>query len=189
MKKFRRSVFGAAWLGALAFTFGGADTASARWFSHGSSGGSSGSYGSGGGSGGSWGSYGSGGGSGGSWGSYGSGGGSGGYHVVSNVGVAGVAAERRVGYMNVNVPADAKVYLQDQRMTLAGARRRFVTPEITDGKELVYNLKVEIERDGRTVSKTTQAVVKAGQEVEVTVSFDEPAAGARVASVTLNRGR
>ena len=171
MKKFRRSVFGAAWLGALAFTFGGADTASAHWFSrgshgssggsggsHGSSGGSGGShgssggswgsygsgggsggswgsYGSGGGSGGSWGSYGSGGGSGGSWGSYGSGGGSGGYHVVSNVGVAGVAAERRVAYMNVNVPADAKVYLQDQRMTLTGARRRFVTPEIEDGKE------------------------------------------------------
>ena len=231
MKKFRRSVFGAAWLGALAFTFGGADTASAHWFSrgshgssggswgshgssggsggswgsHGSSGGSGGSwgsygssggsggswgsYGSSGGSGGSWGSYGSGGGSGGSWGSYGSGGGSGGYHVVSNVGVAGVAAERRVAYMNVNVPADAKVYLQDQRMTLTGARRRFVTPEIKDGKELVYNLKVEIERDGRTVSKTTQAAVKAGQEVEVTVSFDEPEAGARVASVTLNRGR
>ena len=209
MKKFRRSVFGAAWLGALALTFGGADTASARWFSrgsHGSSGGSGGgssggsgggsygsygsgggsygSYGSGGGSsGGSYGSYGSGGGSygsygsgGGSYGSYGSGGGSGGYQVVSNVGVAGVAAERRVAYMNVNVPADAKVYLQDQRMTLTGARRRFVTPEIKDGKELVYNLKVEIERDGRTVSKTTQAAVKAGQEVEVTVSFDEPEA-------------
>ena len=175
MKKFRRSVFGAAWLGALAFTFGGADTASARWFSHGSSGGSSGS----------WGSY----GSSGSWGSYGSGGGSGGYHVVWNVGVAGVAAERRVAYMNVNVPADATVYLQDQRMTLTGARRRFVTPEIKDGKELVYNLKVEIERDGRTVSKTTQAAVKAGQEVEVTVSFDGPEAGARVASVTRNRGR
>ncbi|HMB05391.1 MAG TPA: TIGR03000 domain-containing protein [Isosphaeraceae bacterium] len=175
MKKFRRSVFGAAWLGALAFTFGGADTASARWFSHGSSGGSSGS----------WGSY----GSSGSWGSYGSGGGSGGYQVVLNVGVAGVAAERRVAYMNVNVPADATVYLQDQRMTLTGARRRFVTPEIKDGKELVYNLKVEIERDGRTVSKTTRAAVKAGQEVEVTVSFDEPEAGARVASVTPNHGR
>ncbi|MBV8233714.1 MAG: hypothetical protein JO329_27365, partial [Planctomycetaceae bacterium] len=67
MKKFRRSVFGAAWLGALAVTVGGADTASARWFSHGS-GGSWGSYGSSGGSGGSWGSYGSSGGSGGSWG-------------------------------------------------------------------------------------------------------------------------
>ena len=216
--------------GALALTFGGADTASAHWFSrgshgssggssggswgsHGSGGGSYGSYGSGGGSygsygsgggsygsygsgGGSYGSYGSGGGSygsygsgGGSYGSYGSGGGSGGYPVVSNVGVAGVAAERRVAYMNVNVPADAQVYLQDQRMTLTGARRRFVTPEIKDGKGLVYDLKVEIERDGRTVSKTTQAAVKAGQEVEVTVSFDEPEAGARVASVTPDRGR
>ena len=153
MKKFRRSVFGAAWLGALAVTVGGADTASARWFSHGS------------------------------------GGGSGGYYVASNVGVAGVAAERRVAYMNVNVPADATVYLQDQRMTLTGARRRFVTPEIKDGKGLVYDLKVEVERDGRTVSKTTRAAVKAGQEVEVTVSFDGPEAGARVASVAPDRGR
>ncbi|MBV8315308.1 MAG: hypothetical protein JOZ53_10255, partial [Planctomycetaceae bacterium] len=68
MKKLRRSVFGAAWLGALAFTLGGADTASA-WFGRGSHGSSGGSWGSHGSSGGSWGSYGS---SGGSWGSYGS---------------------------------------------------------------------------------------------------------------------
>ncbi|MBV8383324.1 MAG: hypothetical protein JOZ63_12000, partial [Planctomycetaceae bacterium] len=78
MKKFRRSVFGAAWLGALAVTVGGADTASARWFSHGS---------------------------GGSWGSYGSSGGSSGYFVGSNIGVAGVAPGERVAYLILNVPA------------------------------------------------------------------------------------
>ena len=35
-----------------------------------------------------------------------------------------------VAYLNVNVPADAKVYLQDQLMTIGGTDRRFVTPQM-----------------------------------------------------------
>lgn len=209
MRKFRRSILNAVVAGAVAFAFGGAQTASARgWGSHGSSGGSWGSHGSSGGSwgshgssgsygssGGSYGSYGSGGGSYGSYGSYGSGGGSwgsyggsygsygsaGGYYVTAS-NVTSAPADTRVAQLIVNVPQDANVYLQDQRMTLTGARRRYVSPAL-DATPHVYTVKVEVVRDGRTLTKTTKAQVRAGQEVEVTVSFDAKNPNDLVASV------
>ncbi len=223
MKIFRWSSFAVASLSALAFTFVGADSASAGLFNHGSSGGSHGSSGgshsssgsshgsSGGSHGSSGGSHGSSGGShkrshgglfhrrshgssggshgssggshgssGGSYGSYGSSGGSwgsqgssGGYYVASNAGATTAAAETRVGYLNVTVPTDAKVYLQDQLMTLTGTQRRFVTPELRDGEEHIYTVKVEVEQNGQTISKVTKAAVAAGEEVDVAVTFDE----------------
>ena len=212
MRKFHRSAFTVASLSALAFAFGGAQSALANsWGSHGSSGGSWGSHGSFGGShgsfggshgsfgglfhrhgshgssggshgssGGSWGSHGSSGGSyassggsygssGGSWGSYGSGGG---YYTASYTAAPIATASTAVAYLNVKVPEDAKVYLQDQLMTIPGTQRRFVTPAIQQGYQSNYTVKVEVVRNGQTITKTAQATVLAGQEVDVVVSFD-----------------
>jgi uncharacterized protein (TIGR03000 family) len=85
--------------------------------------------------------------------------------------VAAPAAES-VAYLNISVPEDAKVYLQDQLMTVPGTQRRFVTPLIQGGDQHVYTVKVEVVRNGKTLTKTTQAVVAAGQEVAVSVGFD-----------------
>jgi uncharacterized protein (TIGR03000 family) len=211
MRMIRRSALAIAALSALSFTFGATNSASAWWGSHGSSGGSwgfgGGGYGS---SGGSWGSsggdysYGSGGGSygyggggygssggsygygGGGYGSYGSGGG---YYTASNTGYATPSPQVHVAYLNVKVPAEAKVYLQGQQMTLTGTERRFVTPELAEGKQHSYTVKVEVVRDGRTFSKSTSATVRPGQEVEIAVSFDEQNPKELVASVTLASSR
>jgi uncharacterized protein (TIGR03000 family) len=118
-------------------------------FKHGSSGGSNGSSG----------------------GSYGSNGSSGGYYVATTGGAPAVASN--TAYLTVNVPDDAKVYLQDQLMTLGGTQRRFVTPQLPAGSDHVYTLRVEVVRDGQTITKTTQAPVAVGQEVEVTVTLDQ----------------
>ena len=72
----------------------------------------------------------------------------------------------------VNVPSDAKVYLQDQLMTISGPVRRYVSPRLTPGTEYVYQIRVEVERDGRTLSKTTTAKVRSGQNVDVKVALD-----------------
>jgi len=77
-----------------------------------------------------------------------------------------------VAYLNISVPEDAKVYLQDQLMTLGGTQRRFVTPQIQAGNQHLYTVKVEVVRNGQTLSKTTQAAVTAGQEIAVSVGFD-----------------
>ncbi len=215
MRKFHRSAFTVASLSALAFAFGGAQSALANsWGSHGSSGGSWGSHGS---SGGSWGSHGSSGGSwgsigglfhrhgshgssGGSWGSHGSSGGSygssggshgsgGGYYTASYTAAPIATAVTAVAYLNVKVPEDAKVYLQDQLMTIPGTQRRFVTPAIEQGYQSNYTVKVEVVRNGQTITKTAQAAVSAGQEVDVVVSFDGQNPKELVASVIQTASR
>src|SRR5271157_5569989 len=192
MRKFHRSAFAVASLSALAFAFGGAQSALANsWGSHGSSGGSWGSHGSSGGShGSSGGSYGSSGGSygssGGSWGSYGSGGG---YYTASYTAAPIATAVTAVAYLNVKVPGDAKVYLQDQLMTIPGTQRRFVTPAIRQGYQSNYTVKVEVVRNGQTITKTAQAAVSSGQEVDVVVSFDGQNPKELVASVIQTASR
>jgi uncharacterized protein (TIGR03000 family) len=94
-----------------------------------------------------------------------------------------------VAYLNVTVPDDAKVYLQDQLMTLGGSQRRFVTPQISDGTQLLYTVKVEVVRDGQTITKTAEATVGAGQEVGIAVSFSGQNEKELVASVGLVASR
>ena len=71
-----------------------------------------------------------------SGGSYGS---AGGYYVASTVPASGYyvasttqanTASTNVAYLNINVPADAKVYLENKLMTLGGTDRRFVSPQL-----------------------------------------------------------
>ena len=81
-------------------------------------------------------------------------------------------ATSQVAYLNISVPADAKLYLQDQLMTVEGAQRRFVTPVIAAGETHLYTVKVEIVRDGKTLTKTAQTTVIPGQEAFVAVAFD-----------------
>jgi uncharacterized protein (TIGR03000 family) len=136
--------------------------------SYGSYGSSGGSYGSNGSSGGSWGSCGS---SGGSYGSYGSSGGtaattSASYSrpEASPTAVAAAAPDLRV-HLSLTVPAEAAVYLNNQRMTMTGTLRRFVTPELTAGKQYRYPIRVEMVRGGITYAANAEPRVQAGQEV------------------------
>ena len=173
--------------------FGGSSGGSSggSWGSHGSSGGSwgssggyyggsSGGYygGSSGGSGGYYGSHGSSGGSYGSsggWGYYGggSGGSFGGYHHQHGGGHASNSQDSQVARVVVKVPTEAKVYLQDQPMSLSGNVRKFVSPQLSKGREYEYTVRVELAKNGNTLSKTDKVRVKAGQNVEVTVNFAE----------------
>ncbi|MGA8350802.1 MAG: TIGR03000 domain-containing protein, partial [Isosphaeraceae bacterium] len=138
--------------------------------SHGSHGSSGGSHGS----------------SGGSWGSYGS---DGGYYTASYTAAPIATAVTAVAYLNVKVPEDAKVYLQDQLMTIPGTQRRFVTPAIQQGYQSNYTVKVEVVRNGQTITKTAQAAVSSGQEVDVVVSFDGQNPKELVASVIQTASR
>jgi uncharacterized protein (TIGR03000 family) len=91
-----------------------------------------------------------------------------------------------VAYLNINVPADAKLYLQDQLMTVEGATRRFVTPTIQAGEQHLYTVKVEVVRDGKTITKTAQTTVTLGQEAVVTVAFDGQNLGTTAGQVASN---
>jgi uncharacterized protein (TIGR03000 family) len=84
-------------------------------------------------------------------------------------------------WLALKVPADAVVYLQNQRMTLTGTTRSFYSTPLPTGKEFLYTIKVEVNRGGKVVSTTSQVTVRADRNVQLT--FTEPKAGAMVASV------
>ena len=109
------------------------------------------------------------------------GGSSGGYAAVATPQSMPMAAPQastvatttdNVAYLDLKVPATAKVYLQDQLMTLTGAERRFVTPALEPGVQHLYTVRVELVENGQTISQTTQAIVAAGRQVEVSFAIN-----------------
>jgi uncharacterized protein (TIGR03000 family) len=70
----------------------------------------------------------------------------------------------------VDLPADAKLFVDDQQMKSTSSRRNFHTPELERGLRYFYDVRVEFLRDGKTVTETRRVVLKAGQEVAVSFS-------------------
>jgi uncharacterized protein (TIGR03000 family) len=71
----------------------------------------------------------------------------------------------------VKLPVDARLFADGKALALAGAERKFVTPELPTGQEFVYRFRVEYERDGETVSVTKKLPVKAG--ATLTIEFTD----------------
>lgn len=71
----------------------------------------------------------------------------------------------------VNLPADAKLMIDNNPTVSTSNVRRFSSPALEIGKEYVYNLKAEIVRDGQTVTTSKDVTVRAGQETQVTLDF------------------
>jgi uncharacterized protein (TIGR03000 family) len=72
----------------------------------------------------------------------------------------------------VDLPADAKLYIDDHKMKATSSRRAFSTPNHQAGQTYYYILRAEMVREGKTVSETKRVLVRAGQEVRA--NFDEP---------------
>lgn len=158
--------------------------------SHGSSGGSSGGvtyYHS---SAGSTGSHGSSGGSSGSTGSYG------GYssvtthsHVIASTPtVTRVVAAKPVapavtgsGTLRVSVPADATVYVNDRKTTSTGSQRQYVSNGLKQGQSYTYRVRVEYERNGKTVTESKVASLTLGSDETLAFDASSPAPAAVLA--------
>jgi len=65
----------------------------------------------------------------------------------------------------VAVPAGANLYIDDHKMKTQSERRTFQTPVLEPGQTYFYEVRVEVERDGKTLSTTKRVLLKAGQEV------------------------
>jgi uncharacterized protein (TIGR03000 family) len=77
----------------------------------------------------------------------------------------------------VELPADAKLFVDDQLMKTSSARRIFNTPALQVGQTYYYILRAEVEIDGKPVAETKRVLVRAGEEVKA--NFAELAAAAR----------
>jgi uncharacterized protein (TIGR03000 family) len=65
----------------------------------------------------------------------------------------------------VEVPADAKLFIDGHPMKTTAAVRAFNTPELEPGQLYYYEVKAEVMRDGKLVSQTKRVILKAGEVV------------------------
>ncbi len=67
----------------------------------------------------------------------------------------------------VQLPADARLYVDGQKADLTSAKRSFITPALEAGREYYYTIKAETDRDGGTLSQSRRVIVRAGQVARV----------------------
>ena len=75
------------------------------------------------------------------------------------------------GAIQVALPADAKLMIDDQPTTSTSSARRFTTTELKPGYTYYYTLKAEVVRDGRVQTVTQKVEVRANQETRVTLEL------------------
>ncbi len=75
----------------------------------------------------------------------------------------------------VNLPADARLYVEKHLMTLTGTTRAFRTPDLAPGSKYNYTIRMEVERSGKMIEKTETITVEPGKRTQV--SFADPGEG------------
>jgi uncharacterized protein (TIGR03000 family) len=80
---------------------------------------------------------------------------------------AGPATANTV-HINVVVPEpNAQVSFEGAPTSQGGMVRRFESPEVTPGRDYVYDIRAQWEQNGRTVTQTRQVRVQAGDVLTV----------------------
>jgi uncharacterized protein (TIGR03000 family) len=88
----------------------------------------------------------------------------------------------------VQLPTDAKLFVDDQPIKATTERQTFNTPKLERGQTYFYDVRAEVVRDGKTVVENQRILVRAGDEV--TVSFPKlTPPTADVAKADAPRGR
>jgi uncharacterized protein (TIGR03000 family) len=64
----------------------------------------------------------------------------------------------------VELPTDARLYIDNQPMKTPAGRRVFTTPRLTPGQSYYYLLRTETVRNGKTVTQSKRVIVRPGQE-------------------------
>ena len=76
--------------------------------------------------------------------------------------------------LTVTVPEDAKVYVNNRLTRTPGARRTYVSRGLVGGSDYTYEIRAEIERDGKTVTRSRVVNLRAGQRADVAIDFSQP---------------
>jgi uncharacterized protein (TIGR03000 family) len=75
----------------------------------------------------------------------------------------------------VQLPADAKLFIDGTLMKSTSEKRTFITPVLRPEQTYFYDLRAEVVRDGRTVARTQRVILRPGQAIQASFS-DLPAA-------------
>ncbi|HEX5442869.1 MAG TPA: TIGR03000 domain-containing protein [Pirellulales bacterium] len=86
-----------------------------------------------------------------------------------------IAAEPVRTSLTLHVPADAKVYLSGKETRGVGETRVFSTTRLSPGEQWAkYAVRVEVQRNGRTLSQEETVDLSGGETRELTIAFDAP---------------
>jgi uncharacterized protein (TIGR03000 family) len=96
----------------------------------------------------------------------------------------GVSNTRVDGLLAVNVPEDAKIYVNGQATTSTGSSRQYVSRDLQSGFNYSYEVRAEVVRDGRTIEQVKKVDLRAGQTANV--AFDFPATASAETSLTVH---
>jgi len=69
--------------------------------------------------------------------------------------------------LNVRVPAEAQIWIEGDKTQQTGAFRRFVSPQLDQGKSYAYQIKAEWQENGKKISRTRKVTVHAGEAVDI----------------------
>src|SRR5205085_1809400 len=64
----------------------------------------------------------------------------------------------------VDVPEDARVYVDGRLMKSTSTHRVYASPALDRGQAYYYDVRIEVDRDGKTVTSNKRVVVRAGEE-------------------------
>lgn len=83
----------------------------------------------------------------------------------------------------IDLPADAKLYVDGQQMKSGKARAAIITPALDPDRTYAYQVRVELVRDGQTLTETQRIVLRPGHRSHARFTELE----ARADSVTADR--
>ena len=65
----------------------------------------------------------------------------------------------------IELPAEAKLFIDNKLMQSTSSRRVFATPTLEPGRKYYYELRAEVIRDGQPLSDTKRVIFQAGDEI------------------------
>jgi len=68
----------------------------------------------------------------------------------------------------VQLPADAKLFIDGTLMKSTSEKRTFITPVLRPEQTYFYDLRAEVVRDGRTIASTQRVILRPGENVQAT---------------------
>lgn len=93
--------------------------------------------------------------------------------------------------VSIDVPADAKVYIDGNLMKSTGEKRVFQTPELVSGKAYFYDVKAEVIRDGKPVVQDQRVVIRPGSDASASfanLGVADPSIATRPQPAVINAG-
>jgi uncharacterized protein (TIGR03000 family) len=85
----------------------------------------------------------------------------------------GAAPAQAPATIEISLPAEAKVTIDDTITESISASRTFVSPPLEPGMDYNYTIKVEMMRGGQLMTASKQIIVRAGEVAKVTVKIPE----------------